>query len=226
MAKRSPILGYNHNVRYRGLIWHVQTEDSGLANPHLFTHLFHEGVIVSTRKLVYDAGSDEGAIKSLMQAQHKAVMKDLKKGYFDDKIDLYFVDTVGLLPRGVVEDGGPVDRPSEMALPVTPVAATAPDLPVAPTLHDLDPPTVRQDLPSHPPMQPRTVTADRTSGPSQIRNMLEAELPEAASADMAAAVAAANTTMRLLEGMESEEIEIRVEQEEEPEVSGRASRRR
>ena len=39
MAKRSPILGYNHNVRYRGLIFHVQTEDSGLMNPHLFTHL-------------------------------------------------------------------------------------------------------------------------------------------------------------------------------------------
>ncbi|HSD88063.1 MAG TPA: hypothetical protein VLB44_11135, partial [Kofleriaceae bacterium] len=77
MAKRSPILGYNHNVRYRGLIFHVQTEDSGLLNPHLFTHLFHEGTIVSTRKLVYDSGSDEGAIKSLMQAQHKAVMKDL-----------------------------------------------------------------------------------------------------------------------------------------------------
>ena len=81
VAKRSPILGYNHNVRYRGLIFHVQTEDSGLLNPHLFTHLFHEGVIVSTRKLVYDAGSAEDAIKGLMQAQHKAVMKDLKRGH-------------------------------------------------------------------------------------------------------------------------------------------------
>ena len=58
MAKRSPILGYNHNVRYRGLVFHVQTEDSGVLSPHLFTHLFHEGVIVSTRKLVYDAGAN------------------------------------------------------------------------------------------------------------------------------------------------------------------------
>ena len=78
MAKRSPILGYNHNVRYRGLVFHVQTEDSGVMSPHLFTHLFHGGVIVSTRKLVYDAGSAEDSIKSLMQAQHKAVMKDLR----------------------------------------------------------------------------------------------------------------------------------------------------
>ncbi len=99
MAKRSPILGYNHNVRYRGVVFHVQTEDSGLLNPHLFTHLFHEGVIVSTRKLVYDAGSNEDAIKALMQAQHKAVMKDLRKGTFDEKIDQYLGGTPGLEPR-------------------------------------------------------------------------------------------------------------------------------
>jgi hypothetical protein len=56
VGKRSPILGYNHNVRYRGLVFHVQTEDSGVLAPHVFTHLFYEGVILSTRKLVYDAG--------------------------------------------------------------------------------------------------------------------------------------------------------------------------
>jgi len=89
VAKRSPILGYNHNVRYRGLVFHVQTEDSGVLSPHLFTHLFYEGVIVSTRKLVYDAGASEDAIKALMQAQHKAVMKELNRHTFDDKIDAY-----------------------------------------------------------------------------------------------------------------------------------------
>lgn len=107
-AKRSPILGYNHNVKYRGVVFHVQTEDSGMLNPHLFTHLFHEGVIVSTRKLVYDAGSNEESIKSLMQAQHKAVMKDLKKGTFDEKIDQYLAGTPGLEPR---EGGSAVPLP-------------------------------------------------------------------------------------------------------------------
>lgn len=99
VAKRSPILGYNHNVRYRGLVFHVQTEDSGVLSPHLFTHLFHEGVIVSTRKLVYDAGASPEAIKALMQAQHKAVLKDLNKGVFDLKIDQYLAGTPGLEPR-------------------------------------------------------------------------------------------------------------------------------
>ncbi len=145
MAKRSPILGYNHNVRYRGLVWHVQTEDSGMANPHLFTHLFHEGVIVSTRKLVYDNGSDEGAIKSLMQAQHKAVMKDLKRGHFDDKIDVYLVGTPGLLPRGGVEEGTGTDAESTKPEPKLAPAE------LAPAPDDLDPPTYRTDVPLPPP---------------------------------------------------------------------------
>ncbi len=128
MAKRSPILGYNHNVRYRGLVFHVQTEDSGLRAPHLFTHLFHAGVIVSTRKYVYDAGATEEAIKSLMQAQHKAVMKELRRGLFDDKIDQYLGETPGLLPRGSAggEDAGASD-----AAPAADAIGTAETAPVA-----------------------------------------------------------------------------------------------
>ena len=126
MAKRSPILGYNHNVRYRGLVFHVQTEDSGLRAPHLFTHLFHAGVIVSTRKYVYDAGATEEAIKSLMQAQHKAVMKELRRGIFDDKIDQYLGETPGLLPRGSTgEEPGAGD-----AAPAAEAVGTAETAPV------------------------------------------------------------------------------------------------
>jgi hypothetical protein len=82
VGKRSPILGYNHNVRHRGLVFHVQTEDSGIVNPHIFTHLFHGGTILATRKLVYDNGAADETVKALMQAQHKAVLKDLKLNFF------------------------------------------------------------------------------------------------------------------------------------------------
>jgi hypothetical protein len=182
VAKRSPILGYNHNVRYRGLVFHVQTEDSGLLNPHLFTHLFHGGVIVSTRKLVYDSGANEEAIKSLMQAQHKAVLKDLKKGAFDDKIDQYLGDTPGLEPRGAsaARQSEPVlDSEPTVATPAT--VATAATIPVeaAPTIPVEVPPTVTAadtsvDLPVSPPAEidlptvPRVPTAERIS-PSSVR---------------------------------------------------------
>jgi len=120
VAKRSPILGYNHNVRYRGLVFHVQTEDSGVLSPHLFTHLFYGGTIISTRKLVYDAGSAEESIKALMQAQHKAVMKDLKNGSFDEKIDQYLGGTEGLEPRSAT-------TPTKLPRASTPEPAPLPD---------------------------------------------------------------------------------------------------
>lgn len=122
VAKRSPILGYNHNVRYRGLVFHVQTEDSGVLSPHLFTHLFHGGVIVSTRKLVYDAGASPEAIKALMQAQHKAVLKDLNKGAFDQKIDHYLAGTPGLEPRNPALAPAPEASPEPRADAAVPVA--------------------------------------------------------------------------------------------------------
>jgi hypothetical protein len=187
-AKRSPILGYNHNVRYRGLVFHVQTEDSGVLSPHLFTHLFHGGVIVSTRKLVYDSGSAEDAIKALMQAQHKAVLKDLKKGAFDDKIDQYLGGTPGLLPRG--EGGTEAPQTATMEPLPKPAASSQDDIaiPTAPTIDGFDsapfaalstgvPEAVQGALtiPSAPPVMAqdstpnavpsRTRTAERTSGP-------------------------------------------------------------
>lgn len=99
VSKRSPILGYNHNIGHRGLVFHVQTEDSGVDNPHIFTHLFHGGVIIFTRKIDYDAAADEALVKSLMQAQHKAMLKELKRGVFDERIDTFLGDHADLEPR-------------------------------------------------------------------------------------------------------------------------------
>jgi hypothetical protein len=157
VSKRSPILGYNHNVRYRGLVFHVQTEDSGVASPHLFTHLFHKGVIVSTRKLVYDAGSAEESIKSLMQAQHKAVLKDLRRGHYDDKIDSYLGGTPGLLARGAEDVPA---RPSEIELPpsagtVEDIASGAPTEQVLPlVLDELSAPVMILEATTPPPVPP------------------------------------------------------------------------
>jgi hypothetical protein len=173
VSKRSPILGYNHNVRYRGLVFHVQTEDSGILSPHLFTHLFHHGVIVSTRKLVYDAGATEEVIKSLMQAQHKAVLKDLKKGVFDDKIDQYLGGTPGLLPRGA-KDTIRDSPPAEASAPEPPpqlARASEPEVEVqsrVPTPQQIAAAAATKVPP------PRAMTQERTSAPGSVRNNLEA----------------------------------------------------
>ncbi|MEO8842846.1 MAG: hypothetical protein ABI591_13975 [Kofleriaceae bacterium] len=164
-----------------------------MMSPHLFTHLFHEGVIVSTRKLVYDASASEEAIKSLMQAQHKAVLKDLKIHTFDDKIDAYLGATPGLEPRASVGRGPLLSEP-EISIEAGPVEARAEtELSLPPTeLPPAEPvkaarakrkstvPPPKQSVPATVPVpvsvldepsKPRTKTAERTSRGSQFRSI-------------------------------------------------------
>jgi len=38
--------GFNHNIRFRGKVYHVQTEDGGKDNPQIITHAFQGGAIL------------------------------------------------------------------------------------------------------------------------------------------------------------------------------------
>jgi hypothetical protein len=83
--------GFNHNVKYRGRVFHCQTEDSGISNPHIITHLFVGGNILATKKTSYAdiVKSDrlEEVVVDLMQEQHKELLKKLLSGQFDDAIE-------------------------------------------------------------------------------------------------------------------------------------------
>jgi hypothetical protein len=87
---RSPLLGYNHNVKYGGHIFHVQTEDSGPGNPHIFTHLFFEGSILASKRGQYDPDASEEEVRLMMQTQHKTILKELKQMVYDERIMRFF----------------------------------------------------------------------------------------------------------------------------------------
>ncbi len=84
------IPGYNHNIKYGDKIYHVQTEDSGVENPHIITHLFLGGNIVESRKTSYADFVKSSRLKEmlveLMQDQHKAMLRDLIGGKLEQKI--------------------------------------------------------------------------------------------------------------------------------------------
>jgi hypothetical protein len=79
--------GFNTNIRHRGVLFHVQTEDSGRSHPHIITHLFHGGNILSSEKRGYEdllsAKDLPGEVRSLMEAQHKSMLQRLRRGEFD-----------------------------------------------------------------------------------------------------------------------------------------------
>jgi hypothetical protein len=115
MAKtQSPLLGYNTNVRHKGKVFHIQTEDSGVAKPHVITHLFADGgrVIKSVKTSYADrleAADLPVLVKKLMQDQHKAMFIALRDGLYDDPLEAtirapaLFEDDVTERPRAPSE---------------------------------------------------------------------------------------------------------------------------
>jgi hypothetical protein len=80
------ITGFNTDVKYRGVMYHVQTEDKGAGNPLIETLIYKGGEILSSRRLPYAnlvTPGDEPAILKLMEDQHKGMIMEIKRGRFD-----------------------------------------------------------------------------------------------------------------------------------------------
>ncbi|MEY4550196.1 MAG: hypothetical protein RL685_6391 [Pseudomonadota bacterium] len=87
-----PLVGFNNNVRYRGLRFHIQTEDSGVTRPHILTHLFADGGrVIKSMRTDYaefvDHPDRPAMIHRMMREQHRAMAIDLRDGRFDATID-------------------------------------------------------------------------------------------------------------------------------------------
>jgi hypothetical protein len=82
-------VGFNHNIMYKGEVFHIQTEDSGFNNPHIITLLYRGGTIISSRKTCYadiiKIENLEQVIEELMKDQHKEMLRSLKAGLFDER---------------------------------------------------------------------------------------------------------------------------------------------
>ncbi len=83
-------VGFNHNIRYRGQLYHVQTEDCGLKKACIVTLLYRGGTILNSKKTSYadvlDSEEVEIVVEELMKVQHKEMLRRLSAGEFDSKI--------------------------------------------------------------------------------------------------------------------------------------------
>ena len=183
-------MGFNHNVKYGPRVYHVQTEDSGLPHAHYITHLFVGGNIVASMKTSYaDKTADpnlNGLVRSLMEGQHKAMLKRLVSGEFNEMAERL---SATHYDPGVLADGSnqasyvntDPSAPAPAAAAVKPAApkpapAAAPKptpaRPVAPAPKPVAKPAPQQPVwqPAPPSASPRTPgqpLPNVTRGPAQ-----------------------------------------------------------
>ena len=152
MAKtfEKAVTGFNHNIKYKGKVYHVQTEDSGVNNPHIITHLFVGGNILASKKTSYadilNAENLSEVVRELMEEQHKEMLRNLINGVYDG------FDTSGVRhyqpgQLGPAEDSAharpaaPVAKPAQPVAPpaafVPPEIAAARALQVAPKINEV-----------------------------------------------------------------------------------------
>jgi hypothetical protein len=129
--------GFNHNIRYREIVFHVQTEDSGPGQYMVVTQLFLGGHVLAVERFRYDdlwgLNLDDqerrAALKGRMQEQHKAMLRRLTEGHLDDRVEPFMGSTTG-----DTEEVTPTPEPDyafDDALPAEILRAAEP-LPVAP----------------------------------------------------------------------------------------------
>jgi hypothetical protein len=123
------VVGFNHNIKHKGKMYHIQTEDSGLDNPHIITHLFVGGNILASKKTSYAdiVGAENLAqvVRELMEEQHKEMLRNLINGVYDDIDTAYAQQAAAYQPGQIHSDGRKVRLQTGVAMP----AAAPPPLP-------------------------------------------------------------------------------------------------
>ena len=152
------VVGFNHNFSYKGQVYHVQTEDSGIKNPHIITLLYRGGTILASKKTSYadiiKVDNLETVVEDLMKAQHREMLRLLKNGHFDELLGL---------PPAETKTTAKVTAPP---LPVTAKIPPANPPPVVAATPPVVAPVVAPPAPKSAPRVATTTTAPRTPPPS------------------------------------------------------------
>ncbi len=80
--------GFNHNIVHKNITFHVQTEDGGINNPVITTHVFINGNIIATKKTSYKDILNferlEEVVAEIMREQHREMIKNVMEGKYDN----------------------------------------------------------------------------------------------------------------------------------------------
>lgn len=147
------VVGFNHNFSYKGELYHIQTEDSGVRTPHIITLLYKGGTILASKKTSYadiiKIDNLEQVVEDLMKEQHRDMLRRLKSGDFDQLL-------------GITTEAQPASAPVAAAATPPPKPATAttppPPAPSAPA----SPPPATPPQPAAPVEQRRKAVLDES----------------------------------------------------------------
>jgi hypothetical protein len=82
------ITGFNTDIEYQGVTYHVQTEDKGVSTPLILSLVYDGGTILASKRSPYDDllkdKFDEKVLTERLEKQHKLICAAVKAGRIED----------------------------------------------------------------------------------------------------------------------------------------------
>ena len=94
------ITGFNTDIEYAGVIYHVQTEDKGLESPIILSLVYSGGAILASKRSPYEdlirEGFSDEALAERLKRQHKLICAAIHTGRLDDlkKMSSHHVEAI------------------------------------------------------------------------------------------------------------------------------------
>ena len=132
------LTGFNTDVEFDGVVYHVQTEDKGLQTPIILSLVYSGGAILASKRSPYDdlvaGGFDEGLLAQRLLRQHKLICAAVHAGRLEDLKRMGEREPAGTAsPRTAVSDKPIAEAPSEALS-----AGSKTESPVAPAGREMD----------------------------------------------------------------------------------------
>jgi hypothetical protein len=88
ISETAVITGFNTDIEYNGVTYHVQTEDKGVDTPLILSLVYDRGTILASKRSPYNdllnGGLNETELAERLQKQHKLICAAIKAGRIDD----------------------------------------------------------------------------------------------------------------------------------------------
>ena len=101
------ITGFNTDIEYQGVTYHVQTEDKGTATPLILSLVYDGGTILASKRSPYDdlllETFDEKVLAERLQRQHKLICAAISSGRIEDLKRMSMKPSAKEKPQSIVE---------------------------------------------------------------------------------------------------------------------------
>lgn len=85
------ITGFNTDISYSGVTYHVQTEDKGESNPIILSLVYVRGAILAAKRTSYakdlENGLTEEQLQAMLEKQHRTILAVIKAGRIQELVD-------------------------------------------------------------------------------------------------------------------------------------------